>query len=57
MKNTKKFMKEQLLPRDLEPFINIQRSEYVTTVRERCASPLRTWHSIPRLFYVIERLF
>jgi len=57
MKNTKKFMKEQLLPIGPEPFIDIQRPEYVTTVRERRAPPLRTWHPIPRLFYVIERLF
>jgi len=57
MKFTKEFMEEQLLPMGPEPFIDIQRPEYVTTVRERCASPLRTWHTIPRLFYALERLF
>jgi hypothetical protein len=57
MKYTKEFMKEQLLPRDMEPFIDIQRPEYVTTVRGRRAPPLRTWHPIQRLFYALERLF
>jgi hypothetical protein len=57
MKFTKEFMEEQLLPMGPEPFIDIQRPEYVMTVRERCAPPLRTWHTIPRLFYALERLF
>jgi hypothetical protein len=42
MKYTKELMKEQLLPRDMEPFIDIQRPEYVTTVRGRRAPSLRT---------------